>query len=715
MKRILFFLMFAVLCFVLPAQQVDLVKVRASKMDKEVENNVVKPIDYSAEKTYPVLYLLHGYGGNHNDWVNIVPQIKELATRYRMLVVCPNAANSWYFDSPVDAEIQYETYITRDLISYIDSHYGTIKDRNGRAIAGLSMGGHGAIYLAVRHKELFAMAGSMSGGVDITQTSQQFELEKVLGPLAQNEELWKNSSAIAQIDNLKNGELDLIVDCGTEDMFAGCNEEMHRKMVEKGIAHDYIVRPGNHNWDYWTNAVQYQMLYFSLAFDRLESTVVPGGKVYFYESPTTGIYDPSYTNAVAPSRLPEATGKLVVDSDIKYKGKNSLRLRYCSMEGGNWVAGIAAKGWADTDFSRVSEIRFWVYSANGIEKACLPLVYLQNSKYAISGKVKMGDYLTGDLNASTWTEVAIPLEDLLEATPTYDVATNKTIFFGQDVADGEEHTLNIDYITLMDDPDYEAPSEMQLFSDSSDNAFYDSSWVNVTAPSVVEELDAHKEKIIVDASVKYEGENALRLTYTSAVGGDWKAAIADPGWKTFDLTADDYSLHLFVNPMENLSGEELPLMYFEGNGGGTCGKLPMGNYVKVLEAGKWTEIIVPVSDFAAVDPAFAKWNIVKSLFLKQNAADGMEHTIRLDDIKFVKTGNNDAVTQVDAGQIAMKAYYRNGAVCYEGMAGLVRVFGIDGAEHACFYAEGTGSVRCPLSKGVYVVAATAGSCKMVVE
>ena len=101
-------LLFAVCLWALTsyAQQVELVKVQASKMTKEVENNVIKPADYTETVDYPVLYLLHGYGGNHNDWVNIVPQIKDLATACQMIIVCPNGANSWYFDSPINKDIQ---------------------------------------------------------------------------------------------------------------------------------------------------------------------------------------------------------------------------------------------------------------------------------------------------------------------------------------------------------------------------------------------------------------------------------------------------------------------------------------------------------------------------------------------------------------------------------------------------------------------------------
>ena len=709
-------LLFAVCLWALTsyAQQVELVKVQASKMTKEVENNVIKPADYTETVDYPVLYLLHGYGGNHNDWVNIVPQIKDLATACQMIIVCPNGANSWYFDSPINKDIQYETYIIKDLIPYIDQHYSTIANRNGRAISGLSMGGHGALYLAIRHKDVFSMAGAMSGGVDITKTSQEFELAKVLGPMDENEELWKSSSVLGQADNLHNGDLDICFDCGTEDMFAESNEELHAKLIANGVAHDYTTRPGNHNWDYWSNSIYYHMLYFHLGFDRLASTEVPGGSVYFYDAPGDGTYDPSWTTVTAPSELPELTGKLIVDSDVKYSGKNSLRLRWTSNEGGSWAASIAAKNWANVDMSKSSEIRFWVRAKEEIENNALPLIYLQNSQYALSGKVKMGKYVEGNLPASTWVEVVVPLADLLEDAPTYNLSTNKSIFFSQDIADGKEHTINIDYVTVMDDPNYQPPTELVLFADSKDNTYYDPSWVNLTAPSTVDVPEGHAEKLPVVTDIKQEGENALRLTYTSMEGGVWKALVAGLDWNLFDLTEADYELRFWVRATETLSGDVLPVMYFEGNGGGTTGKLQLSDYVSTLNANEWTEVVVPIEDFCKADPAFSKWNIVKGLFFSQNAADGKAHTLYLDNMKFQIVGGS-SVEEVGLADNGMNLYYSNGSICYDGIEGQVAVYNLAGVKCAEFIAFQKGEFKCSLANGVYVAVADNASRKFVVK
>ncbi|OUT73197.1 MAG: XynC protein, partial [Crocinitomicaceae bacterium TMED16] len=148
---------------------VDTVQVYSEAMDQTIPNLVITPKDYTEQNDeLPVTYLLHGAGGYFSNWFFRVPEIKQYATDYNMIIVCPDGdKTSWYIDSPIDSTSQYESYITRELVPAIDQKYRTIKKKNGRAITGLSMGGHGAFYLAFRHQEIWGAAGSMSGGVNI--------------------------------------------------------------------------------------------------------------------------------------------------------------------------------------------------------------------------------------------------------------------------------------------------------------------------------------------------------------------------------------------------------------------------------------------------------------------------------------------------------------------------------------------------------------------
>jgi S-formylglutathione hydrolase FrmB len=201
--------------------------------------------------------------------VKTVPSIKALSTEHQFIIVCPDGGySSWYLDSPIDSTFQYETFITKELLPYIDSHYATIPDRSERAISGLSMGGHGALYLAIRNKDLFANAGSMSGGVDLRSSTKKYDIAKRIGDIETHEAEWDNRSVINMVSSLKNKELNLIFDCGVSDFFYQINAGLHRRLMSLNIDHDYIERPGVHNWEYWTNSIKYQFMFFDQCFEK---------------------------------------------------------------------------------------------------------------------------------------------------------------------------------------------------------------------------------------------------------------------------------------------------------------------------------------------------------------------------------------------------------------------------------------------------------------
>lgn len=245
---------------------VDTVDVYSNAMNKKIQVVVISP----AEKNVPapVIYLLHGYGGDAKNWLRIKPELPEIADRHNLVFVCPDGRNSWYWDSPKDPSFRYETFVSKELPGYIDANYPVIKDRKARAITGLSMGGHGALWIAFRHTDTFGAAGSTSGGVDIRPFPKNWEMSKQLGTLEDNPQLWETHTVINQIDKIKDGDLALIIDCGTADFFFEVNNNFHRKLLDKGIGHDYPVRPGGHNNEYWNNSIDYQILFFLKYFKK---------------------------------------------------------------------------------------------------------------------------------------------------------------------------------------------------------------------------------------------------------------------------------------------------------------------------------------------------------------------------------------------------------------------------------------------------------------
>ena len=227
---------------------------------------MITPDNYASATALPVVYLLHGHSGNYADWVNKAKGFEKMADEYQLIIVCPDGNNSWYWDSPVDNQFKYETYVSSELITWVDSKYKTIKDKKGRAITGLSMGGHGALYLAFRHQDVFGAAGSMSGGVDIRPFPENWDMAKRLGKYSERPDNWENHTVINLLHLLTTKSLALIIDCGTEDFFYKVNEQLHQQLVYRNIPHDYITRPGAHNWPYWNNAIKYQLLFMSNYF-----------------------------------------------------------------------------------------------------------------------------------------------------------------------------------------------------------------------------------------------------------------------------------------------------------------------------------------------------------------------------------------------------------------------------------------------------------------
>ncbi len=242
---------------------VDTVSIPSYVMHITKKCVVIKPYSYQNNNNrYPVVYLLHGYSGDYANWISKVPALKNYADEFQLMIVCPDGNyNSWYVDSKVDTISIYDTYISREVVHFIDSAYNTLNQKKSRAISGLSMGGHGALYLALRHPEIYGAAGSMSGVLNLEPWKNKYELLKYIYP----SEL-TDYSVVSFLKTMKEGALSLIFDCGVNDPFIETAREAHRILLERKIPHDYTEREGQHNWTYWSNSVSYQLMFFSKHF-----------------------------------------------------------------------------------------------------------------------------------------------------------------------------------------------------------------------------------------------------------------------------------------------------------------------------------------------------------------------------------------------------------------------------------------------------------------
>ena len=159
-------------------------------------------------------------------------------------------------------------YIQSELPALIAKFFAEKIDVARQSISGHSMGGHGALWLAVRHKDVFGAAGSTSGGVDIRPFPMNWEMNKQLGEFAANKGLWDQHTVINQLDKIQPGYLSLIIDCGEGDFFLTVNQNLHEHLLARRIDHDFILRPGVHNGQYWHNSIDYQILFFQKFFSK---------------------------------------------------------------------------------------------------------------------------------------------------------------------------------------------------------------------------------------------------------------------------------------------------------------------------------------------------------------------------------------------------------------------------------------------------------------
>ncbi len=206
---------------------------------------------------FPVVYLLHGHGGDHTDWFSH-SGAAATANALGLVVVTPDGGNSWYLNTPTE---RWEDYIVQDLIQEVERRWPVRPGRQSRAVAGLSMGGYGAMKMAFRHPGTFAMAASMSGALDTTRTVSVFgrgreaEVTAWFGPpdsaTRRDNDVYRLAAEAGS-----TGLPYLYVDCGVDDPWFGINREFAAVLKARGLAHEFHEEPGNHDWRYWDRQVR---------------------------------------------------------------------------------------------------------------------------------------------------------------------------------------------------------------------------------------------------------------------------------------------------------------------------------------------------------------------------------------------------------------------------------------------------------------------------
>jgi S-formylglutathione hydrolase FrmB len=262
--------------------------VRSTIMNRGVAYAVYLPADYAtSERSYPVVYLLHGYTDDHTGWVQF-GEINRYADKAiaegtipPMIIVMPDADSSWYINA-YDGKESYEDFFIKEFIPAIEKTYRAKREKRYRGIAGLSMGGYGTLIYALKYPDLFAAAAPLSAAVldDSEVTGKPDDrYERTFGQLfgrglkgaARLNKAWYANSILKIIETTPAESLKKVrywIDCGDDDFLIKGNCLLNIAMVGKGIPHEFRIRDGAHTWTYWRTGITDALEFIGRSFHQ---------------------------------------------------------------------------------------------------------------------------------------------------------------------------------------------------------------------------------------------------------------------------------------------------------------------------------------------------------------------------------------------------------------------------------------------------------------
>ncbi|WP_276356090.1 alpha/beta hydrolase [Cohnella caldifontis] len=238
----------------------------SDSLGRDMKFNIYLPPDYNASKQYPVLYLYHGYSGNEDSWIpglGVDQAADELLREGKidpLLIVAPQIDNSYGFNS--ESNGPYGDYITQDIIQYVDGHYGTIADKKGRYIGGLSMGGWAALYNGFSHPELFSKAGGHSPAVFMDDWADTGNLKEWLYP---TDEIRKQRDPYYLADTADLSGMSVYLDSGDQDSYKFYQgaEALDAKLRGRNVRSEFHLNQGKHDGAYWSRHVKDYLLFYA--------------------------------------------------------------------------------------------------------------------------------------------------------------------------------------------------------------------------------------------------------------------------------------------------------------------------------------------------------------------------------------------------------------------------------------------------------------------
>jgi putative tributyrin esterase len=233
---------------------------RSKSLDRDMHYTIVLPVSYDkSHQRYPVLYLLHGWAGDYTNWVKLT-KLVEYSSSYPIIIVTPDANNSWYVNSATAPGDRFEDYVVNDLISEIDSRWRTLTSPDHRAIAGLSMGGYGSVLFGLKHAGIFAAVGSVSGafdgpvGIERVMPDLKESTDHAFGPTGSAARASNNIvSLLAEADPANIPYV--FLECGSQDPLLPSNRKFVEDLSAKKVSYEYHEYPGAHSWEFWDHSL----------------------------------------------------------------------------------------------------------------------------------------------------------------------------------------------------------------------------------------------------------------------------------------------------------------------------------------------------------------------------------------------------------------------------------------------------------------------------
>lgn len=261
----------------------DNLSIKSEILNMERKYAVYLPPDYeSSERSYPVLYLLHGGGDDQTGWVQfgeilyITDKAINEGNSTPMVIIMPdaNSGRRGYFNDP-KGDWNYEDFFFKELMPYVEKKYRIKGEKRYRAVAGLSMGGGGSFMYALHHPELFSSACPLSASTGpLTLEDAGSWLERRSDRTysdAEKKTYFEAHSAVHLMNTLPQDQLKSVrwfIDCGDDDFLYEGNSLIHISMRKRDIPHEFRIRNGEHTWTYWRESLPVVLEFVSMAFHQ---------------------------------------------------------------------------------------------------------------------------------------------------------------------------------------------------------------------------------------------------------------------------------------------------------------------------------------------------------------------------------------------------------------------------------------------------------------